>query len=57
MTDDQSDAVKKAMRHQLKAVDDANHLAARRIAAAVRRNSEDSGADNRFLKGLRISPW
>ena len=51
MTDDQSDAVKKAMRHQLKAVDDANHLAARQIAAAVRRNSEGLWSRQPILEG------
>ena len=62
MTDDQSDAFKKAMRDVTDVVDaklaEKQQIAiARWIAAEVRRNSEISGTDKRFLKGLRISPW
>ena len=60
MTKYQSDAFKKAMRDVTNVIDaklaERQIATARRIAAAVRRNSKDSEADNRFLKGLRIRP-
>ena len=55
MTKYQSDAFKKAMRDVTNVIDaklaERQIATARRIAAAVRRNSKDSEADNRFLKG------